>query len=136
MYLKLNQDKARISDVNKLADGPTRSTCWPSLLGLGYVFFSCLYLDPHVLRPLAMFMLRSTSLLCYLPCLCLGLHVSAWIYVHMLRSMCLCALCHACVLRSMLVAMPCATLALFCLLISLFLAFWPFRWGVDLDPMV
>ena len=49
-----------------------------------------------------------------------------------LRSMCLCALCHAYVLRSMLVAMPCATLAL-CPLISFFLAYWPFRWGVDLD---
>ena len=49
------------------------------------------------------------SLLCY----CLDLHVSVYIYVLMLRSMCLCALCHACVLRSMLVAMTYATLALF-----------------------
>ena len=67
--------------------------------------------------------------------LCLDLHVSAWIHVHMLRSMCLCALCHACMLKSMLVAMQCATLAL-CPLISLFLSFWPFQWIVDLDPMV
>ena len=52
----------------------------------------------------------------------------------MLRYMCLCALCRACVLKSMLVAMPCATLA-FCLLISLFLAFWPFWWDIDLDPV-
>ena len=55
--------------------------------------FSCLCLDPHVFRLLAMFMLR---------------------------SMCLCALCHACVLGSMLVAMPCATLALLSLIVSLF----------------
>ena len=73
-----------------------------------------------------MFVLRSTSfqppchvyaqiymLMCYLPCFCLDLHVSAQIYVPMLRSMCLHAPCHACVLRSILVAMPCATLALF-----------------------
>ena len=43
-----------------------------------------------------MFMLRST-------CLCVICHVP------MLRSMCSCAPYHACVLRSMLVAMPCAT---------------------------
>ena len=37
----------------------------------------------------------------------------------MLRSMCLCALYLACVLRSMLVAMSCAFIALLCLDISL-----------------
>ena len=37
----------------------------------------------------------------------------------MLRSMCLCAPCHACVLRSMLFAMPCASIALLSLDISL-----------------
>ena len=44
--------------------------CWPSLLGLGYIYFSCLCLDPHVFRLLAMFMLRST-------CLCFLYHVYA-----------------------------------------------------------
>ena len=37
----------------------------------------------------------------------------------MLRSMCLCAPCHACVLRSMLVAMPYAFIALLSLDISI-----------------
>ena len=46
--------------------------------------------------------------MCSLSCLCLDLHVSVYIYVPLLRSMCLCASCHACVLGSMLVAMPCA----------------------------
>ena len=72
-----------------------------------------------------------------LPCFCLDLHANAQIYVFMLKLMCLYAPCQACMLRSILVAMPCATLALFSpLLISLFLAFWPFWWGVGLNPMV
>ena len=72
-----------------------------------------------------------------LPCFCLDLHANAQIYVFMLNSMCLCAPCQACMLKSILVAMPCATLALFFPpLISFFLAFWPFWWGVGLNPMV
>ena len=79
-----------------------------------------------------MFVLRSTCfqapchayaqiyvLMCSLPCLCLDLHVRAQICVPMLRSMCLCALYHACVLRSMSVAMPCASIALLSLDVSL-----------------
>ena len=59
----------------------------------------CLFLDLHAYVFFALFFLRST-------CLCLDL-------VPMLRSMCLCVSCHDCVLGSMLVAMSCATLALF-----------------------
>ena len=87
--------------------------CWPSLFGIGYVYFSCFCLDPHDFRLLAMIMLRSTCLYVLCHFFFLDLHVSAQIYVPIFRSMCLCALCHACVLRSMLVAMPYATLALF-----------------------
>ena len=88
----------------------------------------CLCLDLHAYVFFAMFMLITT-------CLCVTFHVYAQICKLVLRSVCLCASCHACVLRSLLAVMPCATLAL-CLLKSLFLAFWPFRWGVDLDPTV
>ena len=89
---------------------------------------SCSLLDLHALRPLAMFTLRST-------CLCVLCHVCAQIYIPMFRSMCLCAPCHACVLRSMLVAIPCASKALH-LLISLFLMFCLLWQGVDLDHVV
>ena len=63
-----------------------------------------------------------------LPCLCLNLHAYMFFAMFLLRSTCQCLyLCpyiqiyvftrseFACVLRSMLVAMPCATLALFVL---------------------
>ena len=66
----------------------------------------CLCLDLHAYVFFAMFMLITT-------CLCVTLHVYAQICKLVLRSVCLCASCHACVLRSMLVAMPCVTLALF-----------------------
>ena len=52
-----------------------------------------------------MLMLRST-------CLCVLGHVVFWIYMPKLRFMCLCALCHVGVLRSMLISMPCASIAL------------------------
>ena len=108
----------------------------------------CLCLDLHAYVFFVMFIVRSTCFealghvyaqiympMCSLPCLCLDLHVCAQIYIPMFRSMCLCAPCHACVLRSMLVAIPCASKALH-LLISLFLMFCLLWQGVDLDPVV
>ena len=65
----------------------------------------CLCLDLHAYVFFAMLMLRST-------CLCVLCHVYAQIYVPMLRSICLYAPCHACLLRSMLVAITCASIAL------------------------
>ena len=56
--------------------------------------------------------------MCSLPCFFLDLHVCAQIYIPMLRSMCLCVPCHACVLRSMLIAMPYASKALLSLDVS------------------
>ena len=84
----------------------------------------------------AMFMLRSTcqclDLCVYVlraMLLCLDLCSYAQIYMFMCFVLCLCAWiyvgCYAICYFS-----P------FCHQISLFLAFWPFWWGVDLDPMV
>ena len=86
------------------------------------------FLDLQAHSFFAMFMLRSM-------CLCLDLCLFGPRVMPMLRSMCLCASCHACVLRSILVAMPCASIALLPLDISLS-CFWSFRQGVDLDPVV
>ena len=48
--------------------------CWPSLLGLGNVYFSCLCLDAHVLGSF--------------PCLCLDLHAYVLFAMFLLRSTC------------------------------------------------
>ena len=69
-----------------------------------------------------MFMSRSMSM-CSLPCLRLDLHAYVFFTLPMLRSMCLCASCHACVIRSMLVAVSCATLSIFVPLYLSFLCF-------------
>ena len=82
-----------------------------------------------------MLILRST-------CLCVLCHVYAQIYMFMLRSTSLCLDLCVYVLRAMLVCFDLCwllchvLLKLFHPLISLFLVFWPFRQGVDLDPMV
>ena len=76
------------------------------------------------------------------PCLCLDLYVFAQIYMFVSRSTCLCLDLCVYVLRAMLVCLDLCWLLChvllqpFCLLISIFLTFWPFQWGVDLDPMV
>ena len=82
-----------------------------------------------------MLILRST-------CLCVLCHVYAQIYMFMLRSTSLCLDLCVYVLRAMLVCLDLCwllchvLLKLFHPLISLFLAFWPFWQGVDLGPMV
>ena len=76
------------------------------------------------------------------PCLCLDLYVFAQIYMFVSRSTCLCLDLCVYVLRAMLVCLDLCWLLChvllqpFCLLISIFLTFWPFQWGVDLDPVV
>ena len=82
----------------------------------------CLCLDQHAYVFFAMFLLRST-------CQCLDLWSYAQIYVFMCSVPCLCTQiyvgCYA-----MCYFSP------FYPLISLFLTFWPFQQGVDLDPVV
>ena len=107
-----------------------------------------------------MFMLKSICLdafcqvyaqiymsMCSLPCLCLDLQLYVLLAMFMLRSICLCALCYVCVQIYIFVhSVPCShvqiymfgcyvmcSYSLFCLLMYLFLVFWPFRQGVDLD---
>ena len=90
----------------------------------------CLCLDPHVYVFLAMFMLKST----YLCVLC---HVYAQIYMLVFRSMFLYLDLCVYVLCAMLVcSYLCWLLCHVPPLISLFLAFWSFQWGVDIAPMV
>ena len=85
--------------------------------------------------------------MCSLPCLCLDLQLYVLLAMFMLRSICLCALCHVCVQIYIFVhSVPCShvqiymfgcyvmcSYSLFCLLMYLFLVFWPFMQGVDLD---
>ena len=62
---------------------------------------------------------------CFLPCLCLDPYVHVLLVMFMLRSTCLCAPCHTYVSRSTC-QMLCLVLFMdFCLLLCLFLMFWP-----------
>ena len=92
------------------------SNSWPSFLGYNMSKFNVCA---------QMYMLLGS-----LSCLYLDLHVCTCIYIPMIRSMCSCAPCHACAQIYVVFLKP------FPPLISLFLVFWPFWQGVDLDNVV
>ena len=112
-------------------------------------FIPCSCLDLLVYVLFAMFMLRSTCLcapclvhvqiyliMCSLPCSCLDLLVYVLLALFMLRSTSLSASCLVRVSRSTCWLLCHVLLKPFYLLLPLFLVFWSFRQGVDLDLVV
>ena len=73
---------------------------------------------------------------CFLPCPCLDLHVYMLFAMFRSRPLSLCAPYHVHVSRSTCWLLCHVLPQPFCLLIYLFLAFWPIRQGVDLDLVV
>ena len=88
-------------------------------------------------------------ILASLPCLCLDLHVYVFFAMFILKSTCQCLdLCSYAQIHVFMHSIPCLCAQIyvgcyamcyfspFCPLISLFFSFWPFQWGVDLNPVV
>ena len=127
-----------------------RSICLgASQIHMPRCFIPCSCLDLLVYVLFAMFMLRSTCLcapclvhvqiyliMCSLPCSCLDLLVYVLLALFMLRSTSLSASCLVHVSRSTCWLLCHVLLKPFYLLLPLFLVFWSFRQGVDLDLVV